>query len=90
MLPTGPNMASAFVSLAAGATTAPLNPAYRANELAFYLDDLDAQALVVGAGDDTPARAVAAERGIAIYELHPQAEAGRFTLTSLFSTKIWP
>ena len=28
VLPNGPEMASAFVAIAAGATTAPLNPAY--------------------------------------------------------------
>ena len=33
-------MAAAFVAIAAGATTAPLNPAYRAEEFEFYLTDL--------------------------------------------------
>ena len=40
VLPNGPEMASAFIAVAAGATTAPLNPAYRAEEFRFYLDDL--------------------------------------------------
>ena len=43
VLPNGPEMATAFVSVAAGATTAPLNPAYRAEELDFYLSDLGAE-----------------------------------------------
>ncbi len=81
VLANGPDMASAFLAIACAATTAPLNPACPAHELAFTLDDLDARALVVAAGDDTGARAVAAERGIAVYELHGHAEAGRFTLT---------
>ena len=34
-LPNGPEMASAFVSIAAGATTAPLNPGYRREEFDF-------------------------------------------------------
>ena len=37
VLPNGPEMATAFVAVACGATTAPLNPAYRAEELDFYL-----------------------------------------------------
>ncbi|MDZ7651550.1 MAG: AMP-binding protein [Burkholderiaceae bacterium] len=32
VLPNGPEMASAFVAIAAGTTSAPLNPAYRADE----------------------------------------------------------
>ena len=40
VLPNGPEMATAFVAVACGATTAPLNPAYRAEEFDFYLTDL--------------------------------------------------
>ena len=47
VLPNGPEMASAFISIACGATTAPLNPAYRAEEFDFYLSDLNAKALVI-------------------------------------------
>ena len=36
VLPNGPEMATAFVAISAGATSAPLNPAYRAEELEFY------------------------------------------------------
>ena len=50
VLPNGPEMAAAFVSVAAAATTAPLNPAYRAEELEFYLGDIGAKALLVAAG----------------------------------------
>ena len=45
----------------AGATTAPLNPAYKAEEFEFYLSDLNAKALVILAGMESPARAVAAD-----------------------------
>ena len=62
VLPNGPEMASAFVSMAAGATTAPLNPAYRQTEFEFYLSDLRAKAVVLAEGDDSPARAAAAQR----------------------------
>jgi acyl-CoA synthetase (AMP-forming)/AMP-acid ligase II len=82
VLPNGPEMATAFVSLACGATTAPLNPAYRAEEFEFYLSDLKARALVVQEGQDSPARAVAAARGIPVIELVPDLNgpAGGFTL----------
>src|SRR5688572_30794971 len=47
VLPNGPEMAAAFVAIGSGATTAPLNPGYRAEEFAFYLTDLGAKAMVV-------------------------------------------
>ena len=50
VLPNGPEMATAFVTIAQAAVTAPLNPAYRQEEYAFYLEDLKAKALVVMAG----------------------------------------
>ena len=80
VLPNGPEMATAFLAIACGATTAPLNPAYRAEEFGFYLDDLKAKALVVQQGVQTPAREVAAERGIPLLELVPGEVAGDFTL----------
>ena len=85
VLPNGPEMAAAFACIAAGATTAPLNPAYRAEEFEFYLNDLGARALVVGAGVDSPARAAAAKRGVPVIELraHPEQGAGSFTLEPL-------
>ena len=81
VLPNGPEMASAFLSLAAGATTAPLNPAYRAKEFDFYLSDLGAKALVVEAGSDSVAIEVAKSHGIAVLELHQGERAGTFTLS---------
>ncbi len=50
VLPNGPEMAAAFVTIAQAAVTAPLNPAYRVDEFDFYLSDLKAKALVVAAG----------------------------------------
>jgi len=82
VLPNGPEMAAAFLAIACSATTAPLNPAYKAEEFDFYLGDLGARALIVQEGADTPARAAAAARGIAVIELVPQPDAaGAFTLT---------
>ena len=82
VLPNGPEMASAFVSVACGATAAPLNPAYRQPEYAFYLSDLSAKALILEAGNDSPARVAAADLGIPVLELHADSEtpAGTFEL----------
>ena len=80
VLPNGPEMASAFLAIACGATTAPLNPAYRGDEFDFYLSDLNAKALVIQRGMESPARAIAAARSIPIIELVPGALAGEFTL----------
>ncbi len=83
VLPNGPEMASAFVSIAAAATTAPLNPAYRRDEFHFYLSDLDARLLVVAEGADTPALDVADELGIDVARLSfdENAAAGTFELS---------
>ena len=82
VLPNGPEMATAFVSVASAATSAPLNPAYLQPEYKFYLSDLSAKALLLEAGSDSPARAAAADLGIPILELHADAEApaGTFEL----------
>ncbi len=61
VLPNGPEMAAAFVTVAQTATTAPLNPAYRQEEYEFYLEDLRARALVVAQDYDGPALAAAAK-----------------------------
>lgn len=84
VLPNGPAMASAFLGVAAGAASAPLNPAYRAEEFEFYLKDLSAKGLIVEAGSDTPALAVARSLGVRIIELHADDGniAGSFTLRS--------
>ena len=82
VLPNGPEMASAFVSVACAATAAPLNPAYRQPEYAFYLSALSAKALILEAGSDSPARVAAADLGIPVLELHADSEApaGTFEL----------
>ena len=82
VLPNSAEMASAFVTIGCGATTAPLNPAYRADEFDFYLSDLNAKALVVEKGSESPALGVAKDRGIPVITLVPDAGgvAGKFTL----------
>jgi oxalate---CoA ligase len=79
--PNGPHAAASFLAIAAGATTAPLNPAYRADEYEFYLSDLSAKALVIEAGMDNPAIAVAQRLGVPIIDLVPTAgPSGGFRL----------
>ena len=82
VLPNGPEMATSFMAVASAATSAPLNPAYRADEFEFYLSDLNARALVVEQGSSSPAVAVAAKLGIAVIELQatPALGSGAFTL----------
>lgn len=84
VLPNGPEMAAAFISIAAGATTAPLNPNYRQEEYEFYLSDLNARVLVAQQGIETPARAAASSLGIPVIELCFDATlpAGTFDLHS--------
>ncbi|MFP6744545.1 MAG: acyl--CoA ligase [Alphaproteobacteria bacterium] len=81
VLPNGPEMAAAFVTIACGATTAPLNPAYRKDEFSFYMADIKAKALVVEQGSESPAVAAARDLGIAIHEIVVAADdpAGQFS-----------
>src|ERR1700761_2065844 len=90
VLPNGPEMAAAFIAVGCGATTAPLNPAYRAEEFEFYLSDLGAKALVIMEGMESPALAVAAARNIPIVTLVPAHKAGDFKLTSTMSSASPP
>lgn len=83
VLPNGPEMATAFVTIAQSAVTAPLNPGYREDEFAFYLEDLKAKAIVVADGYDGPAVAAAARFDMTVLRLavDDNAPAGAFTLT---------
>jgi acyl-CoA synthetase (AMP-forming)/AMP-acid ligase II len=83
VLDNGPEMAAAFVSIAAAAATAPLNPAYRAEELDFYLKDIGAAALVVAETAEGAAVEAASRLGIPLLRLKadPSAPAGSFALS---------
>ena len=83
VLPNGPEMASAFISIAASATTAPLNPGYSEDEFEFYLRDLQPQLLVVQQGIETPALKVAERQGIKLARLNFDSDepAGLFELS---------
>ncbi len=78
----GPEMAACFVACACGVASAPLNPAYRADEFEFYLSDLRAKALIVAQGSISPAVEIARKLGVRVVELVPQMDraAGSFHL----------
>lgn len=83
VLPNGPEMAAAFVAIGAGSTTAPLNPAYRADEFAFYLADLNARAVVLDCSGNEAVEQVASDLGLAVLRLEVEegAPAGLFRLS---------
>tara|TARA_B100000941_G_scaffold285493_1_gene257611 strand:- start:2387 stop:3286 length:900 start_codon:yes stop_codon:yes gene_type:complete len=82
VLPNGPEMATAFITMAQSCTTAPLNPNYREEEYLFYLKDLNAKALVVLQDYHGPALAAANHLNISVIKVsvNPQHLAGEFEL----------
>ena len=84
VLNNGPEMAACFIACASGVTSAPLNPAYRADEFEFYLSDLHAKALIVEQGSSSPAIGVAQKLGVRLIDLvtQPGQGAGHFTLAA--------
>ena len=90
VLPNGPEMAVASLSVIAGAACAPLNPAYQEKEFDFYLSDINARAVIVQAEMDSPVRSAAKTRGIPIIELIPLKEAGAGLFNLDITGKISP
>ena len=82
VLDNGPEMAACFIACACAVTSAPLNPAYRAEEFEFYLSDLNAAALIVSRDSNSPAVDVAKKLGVQLIDLvaDPEAGAGTFAL----------
>ena len=76
VMSNGPELASAFVGVAAAAACAPLNPAYTARELEFYLTDLRARALLIEQGNTHAAVDVARALGLDIIRIQAGAAAG--------------
>lgn len=81
VLPNGPEMATAFLAVANAAVAAPLNPNYKKDEFAFYMDDLKAGLLICDDAEG-PAAQAARELGIrvGVASVDPQAPAGTFAL----------
>ena len=78
VLPAGPEAAVALIAVPAGATGAPLNPAYSTTQFDHYLANLDPSALLVYEGSESPAVDVAHCRNIPVLELarkHPGRQA---------------
>ena len=69
VLPNGPEMATAFLTVAAICCAAPLNPAYKADEFEFYLSDLKPAAIILAADGPPAAAEVATRLGIPILHL---------------------
>jgi acyl-CoA synthetase (AMP-forming)/AMP-acid ligase II len=76
--PNGPAAAIGFLSVVSCATVAPLNPAYREDEFRFYMDDLQAKALITLPNDAADAHAAA---GADVRRLALEGEPGHYTLT---------
>lgn len=89
VLPNGPEMASAFLGVAAWSVCAPLNPAYRVDEFEFYLRDLNAKAMIVPAGHGSVACEAARRLQLAVYELDVAAgaAAGMFDLPGMATSE---
>ena len=87
VLPNGPEMAAAFFTVGQAAVTAPLNPAYKEDEFAYYLEDLGAKAIVLEQGSDGPAYAAAQKLGLTILWLSVEegSPAGAFVLSASVS-----
>jgi acyl-CoA synthetase (AMP-forming)/AMP-acid ligase II len=83
VLPNGPELAVAILTVEASAACVPLNPAYGAEELERYFADLLPRAVITQAGIASPARRAALSRGVHVLELSTalDAPAGLFTLT---------
>lgn len=61
-LPNGPEIVESILAICAlGAAAAPLNPAYTADEFAFYLEDLGPRLLLAPGGELAAARAAAGD-----------------------------
>lgn len=82
VLPNGPEMATAFLAVASGLSAAPLNPAYKESEYAFYLEDLSPKLVIVEAGSENPVVQAAAGLNIPVAEIRVEegAPAGQFSL----------
>jgi acyl-CoA synthetase (AMP-forming)/AMP-acid ligase II len=89
VLPNGPEMAVAILSVAASAVCAPMNPADGSEELNRYFAELQPRALITQPGIESPARRAALSHGVHVVEISTAegAEAGLFTFTGRQRTR---
>jgi acyl-CoA synthetase (AMP-forming)/AMP-acid ligase II len=78
-LPNGLDTIVCFLAASIAGTAAPLNPGYRYDEFAFYMDDTNAKLLVVPSQGGDDARRAAEERKIPV--VVASVENGTVTLT---------
>ncbi len=78
VLPNGPLMATAFLTVSAACIAAPLNPNFREDEFRYYMEDLNIKALIVESASVSPALAAAASLGISIIDLEASRSCRRF------------
>lgn len=84
VLPNGLLMATAFISIAAGMASSPLNPNYTAAEYDFFLRDLGPKTVVVEFGSNNPVLEVAKKLHIPITFIKPISET-QVALFEIFS-----
>lgn len=92
VLPNGPETAAAFLAVASCATCAPLNPAYRTDEFAFYLSDLNVRAVIVEADSESPVVEAACLQGVEVLRIAPVpgGAAGSFEFVGVASSSTAP
>ena len=76
ILPNGPLMAVAFLSVASCAASAPLNPAFPAAEFKFFLEDLKPKAVIIESGSTNVVKDVAHRLSIPVIHLEPKEDNG--------------
>ncbi|MEX0323963.1 MAG: AMP-binding protein [Puniceicoccaceae bacterium] len=77
VLKDGPAMAVSFLAVSSVCTSAPLNTAYKARDFQFYLDDLQAKAVILEEGQESEAIEVAAEKNIPVWRLQTTTTDGQ-------------
>jgi len=89
IMPGGADTGVACLTIMAGFTLVPLNPAYKEQEFEVYFSKLKIKAILVKKDAETAARAVAAVRSIPLIELTPSLDkAGIFTLSPVPSREV--
>jgi oxalate---CoA ligase len=80
VLPPGPEMVTAFLSVSSIAPVAPLNPTYTAEEFAWYLRDLQCTVLISLDGYESPVFAAAMGQQVRTIRITPSGYAGDFSV----------
>ncbi len=80
VLPQGPEMVTTFLSVSSLAPVAPLNPAYTAEEFAWYLRDLRCTVLITLDGYESPVFTPARDLLVRTIRITPSGYAGDFSV----------